>query len=91
MSIDQPSVDGADLPEPVAADAHAEDRLDEQPVAIEDESGGCLATVDGEAFAIAIFVTGDVTEGELHAATAATYRQLASHLHASGRVGGDHR
>jgi hypothetical protein len=75
----------------VTADAHAAERLDEQPVAIEDERGGCLATVDGEAFAVAIFVTGDVTQGELHEATAATYRQLSRHLHASGRLGGDHR
>jgi hypothetical protein len=75
----------------VAADAHAEERLDEQPVAIEDERGGCLATVDGEGFAVAIFVTSDVTESELHEAVAATYRQLSNHLHASGRLGGDRR
>jgi hypothetical protein len=87
MSADTPSVPDT----AVAADAHAEARLDEQPVAIEDETGGCLAAVDGEAFAVAIFVTGDVTEGELHEAVAATYRQLSNHLHASGRLGGDRR
>jgi hypothetical protein len=79
------------VPDTAVADAHAAERLDEQPVAIEDERGGCLATVDGEAFAVAIFVTSDVTESELHEAVAATYRQLSSHLHASGRIGGDHR
>ena len=89
MSTDQPAIDAGDLPVPVAADVHARERLDEQPVAIEDERGGCLASVDGAGFAVAIFVTGDVTESELHEAVAATYRQLSSHLHASGRLRGD--
>jgi hypothetical protein len=89
MSTEQPTITDADLPVPVAADAHARERLDEQPVAIEDEAGGCLAHYDGEGFAVAIFATGDVSEAALHEATAATYRQLASHLHASGRLGGD--
>jgi hypothetical protein len=91
MSTEQPTVDAADLPEPVAADAHARERLDEQPVAIEDEAGGCLAHYDGAGFAVVIFADDSVTEAELHEAVAATYRQLASHLHASGRLGGDHR
>ena len=91
MSTDQPAIDAGDLPVPVAADVHARERLDDQPVAIEDERGGCLATVDGDGYAVAIFVTSDVKESELHEATAATYRQLTSHLHASGRLGGDSR
>jgi hypothetical protein len=91
MSTERPTPETPDLPEPVAADAHARERLDEQPVAIEDEAGGCLAHYDGEGFAVAIFATGDISESELHEATAATYRQLASHLHASGRLGGDRR
>ena len=89
MSIDQPTITDPDLPEPVAADAHARERLDEQPVTIEDESGGCLAHYDGAGFAVVIFADDSVTEAPLHEATAATYRQLASHLHASGRLGGD--
>jgi hypothetical protein len=87
MSADTPSV-----PETtVAADAHAAERLEEQPVAIEDESGGCLATVDGAGFAVVIFADDSVTESALHEAVAATYRQLSNHLHASGRIGGDRR
>jgi hypothetical protein len=64
----------------VAADAHAEARLNDLGVTLHEAPGQALAGYESEDFTVLVVASADADNGRLHEAVAAAYQQVTLSL-----------
>lgn len=72
MSVDTPTI---------ATDAHAEDRLDDEPVGVKHGARGYLFTLDVNGVSIVAYVHEDVDAGRVHQSIAGVCHAAIGELH----------